>query len=176
MPASLSVFSIPPRPTNCVQASQLKNTLSRLKSGAPKEAVFQDEFYRSANQLLPTPHSIFPEFGLGSTGVDFSVNDKLNWLIEFFVADPAKGQKQLLEHYARFDSSDGRYKAMIWPDWRVVEFRNWPVDMAAENVPSPAPQRPNHLCVYLNEDYSKFVVVGKFIKNQTISLRGQQSI
>jgi len=128
----------------------LRNTLALLSSGVPRENVWQKEFYRVATSHLPHEYVLSAEVGkiygeeideAGTTkAVDFYVDHKLKWMIEFLVEG-----RGLAEHIDRF-ATTGRYSTIPRNDWLIVDFR--------VNVGVPTVCRDRCMYVMMAADYS----------------------
>ena len=129
----------------------IQNSLSRLKTGAPKEDLWQKEFYRVATSLLPERCNLSAEvskvFGEeGSPGsVDFYADQELQWMVEFLVEG-----RNLHEHLDRFNPEKGRYRHLRRNDWLVIDFR-------VKSSP-PSQLLPHVMYVLCAEDYSSAIV------------------
>jgi hypothetical protein len=137
----------------------LERTLATLTSGAPREDVWQKEFYRVASSLLPTSNILSAEvgriFGTGSDdlkSVDFYVDHNLKWMVEFV----AEGS-DLKGHLDRFDTN-GRYRNIPRNDWLIVDFR--------VKVGPPKKFKPRVLYLLCDDDRRAATACGDMIDSE----------
>lgn len=149
-----------------LQPDVLRDTLSRLAAGTPREDVWQKEFYRVATSQLPTTCNlsaevshVFGDEGGGKRSIDFYVDGELQWMIEFLVEG-----RDLNEHVARFDLQRGRYRRIRRKDWLVVDFRS--------SAPRPSVVLPDVMYVLCSTDFTACTIVRDGCADEVVRLSG----
>jgi hypothetical protein len=129
------------------------------------ERFWQMEFYRIATALLPATNYVSADVGrvFGSDcAVDFYVNDKKKWLVEFLI----EGDK-LASHVSRF-APGGSYSTFPYNEYVIVDFR-------MEIGPPKKCTIADHDKVWfvmVSSDRSRATIIRKGRKNQEILFSG----
>ncbi|KAF8461628.1 hypothetical protein BDZ91DRAFT_850990 [Kalaharituber pfeilii] len=148
-PRALRHAALTTTPTTGAASSSIVPSLGPAARPRPREAIFQDEFYRATSSLLPRALIAVPE--CGDVGrIDFFV-PHVRWGIEI-----ARFSQDLDEHVDKF-SSGGSYAAWGLREWVLLNFTNKVPKRQRENAGIIADGGLYH--VLMTENYTMIEVV-----------------
>ncbi|CAG8699473.1 5737_t:CDS:2 [Rhizophagus irregularis] len=147
-----------------MRSSVLKSSLSKASDKFDSrlvEQMWQNEWYRSANTVLPDDVTISSNVGglYGTNAyLDFYVNGELQWGVEIL-----REGTDMSEHAARF-GPNGRYNTIPFNEIAVIDFR-----YITKKLINPL---KHFWHVFYTDDYTKFIVMRLGKPDEHLVLRG----
>ncbi|CAB4442675.1 unnamed protein product [Rhizophagus irregularis] len=146
-----------------MRPSVLKNSLSKASDSRLVDQVWQNEWYRSANTVLPYDIDVTIRSNVGglygtNSYLDFFVNGDLQWGIEIL-----REGTDMTKYATRF-GPNGRYNTTLFKEIAVIDFRH-----ITKNLIKPLEYFWH---VFFADDYTKFIVKRLGKPDELLVLRG----